>query len=130
MPDLTPEQLKELDTWIAIHAMGWKLGPPETILGPMAHGTVTVREWEGSQFTDSDGYTAWYTEDSFRPTVDFASALRVLERCERTVFSVEILYSERYGHRIRSNSNGNTIMGEWAPTLPLAIVSFAKEVFA
>jgi len=122
MTDMTTKQLRELDTWIAEHVMGWYRAD-----GKPSH-------WF------PDGYkNEWHNPKGGMDTLpcfttDPAAAMTVLEKCNDKLkelghFPGAIdLWKPFELWKIQSHANSD-IHAE-AETLPLAICLFAKQLFS
>ena len=121
--ELTPAQLRELDAWIAEHLFGTTITDDYSKVGEPNHA---YRPWIGVSGTVP------------RYTTDPAAAMQVLEKCADDTsititrdadgqFSVEWWADEVKGVEPIPGSKWHQI--KTAPTLPLAICLFARELF-
>jgi len=111
----TPEELRELDAWIAEHVMGLVRHPC----------WYTHEHWEGV-WRVPDGTKGF---NKFRPTTDPAAAMAVLEKCAEVESPVSVATCFEAG------TWSVFVGGHWdekrsAETLPLAICLFAKALFS
>lgn len=128
----TPEQIAELDAWIAEHVMGWrwllitatdKLGSDQwyQLIHP---DEKWPNRWQIQQVDGPDGKHPDYTDLScFKPTTDPAAAMQVLEKCVAARKNIHI----KWGDRCYCVWDG--WFEAFAPTLPLAICLFAKKLY-
>src|SRR3990167_6527685 len=68
----------ELDKLIAEKVMGWRLGAPHYVHGPLMHGGSMQRAWEGSGLPRADGSSpfSW----GFKPSTDISAAWEIVEK--------------------------------------------------
>jgi hypothetical protein len=121
---LTEQEIVELNGWIAVNVMKW-----ESVFSGLG-----FRYWhDGYEFTEwVSGEAIPYPRKLFKPTTDPAAAMLVLERC---LEKEELVISKSpHGFLIESHDTNqyetcdSDIYAE-APTLPLAICLFAKQLF-
>lgn len=125
---MNEKQLRELDSWIAEHAMGWRdfkvgiygAGAPER--EPSIHGTPPTRK---SGVFSVPNYTT-----------DRAAAMAVLEKCSAFDQKVKVCIqqdSPSDWRVCRLYWQDYRPIEDWyshAETLPLAICIFAKKLFS
>lgn len=122
--DMNQNELRELNTWIAEHVMGWI--------------KCDVKNLDHSgRFSISDtGFVLIHAPrvqiKQFRPTTDTAAAFEVLKKCldnqREFGFGDPCFISKDGGYWLRAVKDGKHIDGE-AETLELAICLFAKKIF-
>ena len=134
-------ELKELDQWIAKHVMGEKLMFGVKKRGmwyrPDAHG-YTDRQSEAWRLTFDEAKKHEYLRGSAdervtvceiltpRYSTEPAAAMQVLEKCGEKLGGA-IVAIQRMDAPYEP---GWVVNGSYAPTLPLAIALFAKQLFS
>lgn len=123
MNTLTPEQLRELDAWIAEHVMGWKQVESmlEMNVGEYCFGTKLPKvAW--TRYEDT-GHAV-----QFSPTTDPAASMMLLKKVlEFADLTIEGFDGTEV--RIRQDINDPTFsVSESAPTLELALAQFARKL--
>lgn len=119
--NMTQQELRELEAWIAENVMKWK-----RVSG------LAVRILDDEFFVDSNGCIGRFS-CAWIPTTDPAAAMMVLEKCcESMAVNVEIWKAGNGEWVCRmvvgSGFNSTNQIGV-ANTLPLAICLFAKKLF-
>lgn len=126
---MTNAELRELDAWIAEHAMGWKLVNYKT-------GVFAKTKSDYKDASINDGW-AWGDGDNeawqWKPTKSPADAMRVLRECHKRLGPLAIMTSyqpEVGGYWIRAvPEHGKHIEGI-AETLELSAALFARKLFS
>ena len=120
---MKPNELRELDAWMAEHVMGWRM---VNHLRDFCSGSFICNRgadclvWDWSH----RGCNAW------TPTTDPAAAFAVLEKCAARLGDFEhISINCCEGEFAIKMAHANW---DWinAPTLPLAICLFAKQLYS
>lgn len=131
---MTPAELRELDAWIAEKVMGFKRGWWDCFASTSPDEVTCGKIWVPAlEFVDD-------LKKPFHPTTDPAAAMMVLERCAENGiingdFKLPVSIRRRGDLQWVVSENCEDapehefcIVAE-APTLPLAISLFAKELF-
>ena len=115
---MTEQEMRELDCWIAENVMGF-----EHEFGTCQAKTENPCYWRDAISNKSIAKVA------YKPTTDPAAAMLVLEKCLQETEHAECIYAG-YMH------GGGFLVGHeqlkiegGAPTLPLAICLFARQLF-
>ena len=115
---MTTQELREMDAWIAEHVMGLTVTVKESKTLP---GIMTVGQTRGGIDLGLPNYTT-----------DPAAAMEVLQKCAEkirdTELAVEVYAPTRSEPSWFVLDSEGSISGI-APTLPLAICLFARELF-
>lgn len=123
MNEMTNEQLRELDAWIAEKVIGRKSVAKISMLDD--DSTFHYRKDIGEVFVHHAGNNVRY----FHPTSDPAAAMMVLEKCiEKTQVELTTVASGEYRIRDLAATRGEYFT-TFEKSLPLAICLFARELF-
>lgn len=127
---MTPEQMRELDAWIAEHLT--KCAMVEKISPRRYKARYHLDKIPGgvgcSGFKSVEDAWNYLTNQIPHPSTDKSEAFWVLEKCHEKVGFGIITQSTATGWSIRFAINGqNDVHGD---TLPIAICLFAKKLFS
>ena len=113
MKNLTEQEIKELEAWIAEDVMEWTL---------FKHPVLKIDCWK-------TGEKDWMNKDFWKPHKVEAHALRVLKKCikkaKESNHAIELMEWKEGSVTLYSS---NSLQAS-APTLELTICLFAKELF-
>lgn len=111
--NMSDQDKRELDAWIAEHVMGWKRGPQwGNGNGEWLNGEIPV--------------CTWHTAPQF--CTNPVAAMALLEKCAKKAVSISIVPQSNGGWIIYAHGI-DTNMVE-ADDLPLAICLFAKKLYS
>ena len=89
----------ELDKLIAEKVMGWRLGAPHYVHGPLMHGGSMQRAWEGPGLPRADGSSPF--SRGFKPSTDISAAWEIVEKlCGPPYFASVFLTKGPHGHLV------------------------------
>lgn len=118
---MTAEELCELDTWIAKRVMGWR------VIKHNESYSDFVQEGGCIYGGIPEAFGKGITTKIWRPTVDNAAAMTVLEKCLKKHPRIELYFADG-NYELK---NANLSPGEIkSPSLPLTICLFAKKLFS